>query len=91
VADRRHDPQWVAGRRADLLARSMPSEEGWTAASSGCAESGAQRLAQARAEDADAALARLDAGLLGQCTACGGEIAWERLDAVVTAVRCVTC
>lgn len=91
MADLRHDPAWLAGRRAELVRRCAVDDRGWAAASSGCAQDGAQRLAHERSTDAFTALARLDAGLLGRCTACGGEIAWERVEAVVTAVRCVSC
>ncbi len=38
-----------------------------------------------------AALARLDAGVYGDCVACGGEIAEGRLTALPTAARCVAC
>ena len=39
----------------------------------------------------DAALARLDAGTYGACTACGGPIAPERLEALPWAPLCIAC
>jgi DnaK suppressor protein len=39
----------------------------------------------------DAALARLDAGMYGDCFDCGGEISDNRLRALPFAVRCTAC
>jgi RNA polymerase-binding protein DksA len=39
--------------------------------------------------DIDGALARMDDGTYGQCTECGGEIPFARLEAYPTATRCV--
>jgi DnaK suppressor protein len=39
----------------------------------------------------DAALARLDAGMYGDCFDCGDEISGKRLRALPFAVRCVAC
>jgi RNA polymerase-binding transcription factor len=39
----------------------------------------------------DAALARLDAGMYGDCLECGAEISGQRLRALPFAVRCVAC
>jgi DnaK suppressor protein len=39
----------------------------------------------------DAALARIDSGTYGHCTACGGVIAPERLDALPWAALCIDC
>jgi DnaK suppressor protein len=39
----------------------------------------------------ESALARLDDGEYGRCTACGREIAAERLEAVPWAATCVAC
>ncbi|MGE0821886.1 MAG: TraR/DksA family transcriptional regulator [Candidatus Binatia bacterium] len=38
-----------------------------------------------------AALARIDAGAYGICTACGAEIASERLSALPYATTCISC
>lgn len=37
------------------------------------------------------ALRRLDDGVYGRCTTCGGEIAQERLDVFPAAARCSAC
>lgn len=42
-------------------------------------------------EAVEAALARLDAGLYGQCTSCGQRIPPERLDALPWAALCIGC
>jgi RNA polymerase-binding transcription factor DksA len=47
----------------------------------------AERSVQA----ADAALAARDAGTYGTCTACGGAIGAERLEARPLAATCITC
>ena len=39
----------------------------------------------------EAALARLDAGTYGTCTACGRAITPERLEALPTAALCIEC
>jgi DnaK suppressor protein len=39
----------------------------------------------------DAALARLDAGTYGSCTACGRPIGAERLEALPAAAQCIDC
>ena len=39
----------------------------------------------------DAALARLEAGTYGRCTACGARIAPERLEALPSAALCIAC
>ena len=39
----------------------------------------------------DAALARIDSGTYGHCSACGGVIAPERLDALPWAALCIDC
>ena len=39
----------------------------------------------------DAALARLDAGTYGTCTACGRRIGAERLEALPAAALCIDC
>ena len=49
------------------------------------------RDAAAQVEEADAALARLDAGTYGVCEDCGQQIAAGRLEARPTARTCVTC
>lgn len=50
-----------------------------------------EALARAAITEIDAALARIDAGTYGQCTACGTAIPPERLDAMPAAAHCVTC
>lgn len=45
----------------------------------------------AELRDATAALARMDAGLYGECVACGQAIPMERLKAQPTALRCLAC
>ena len=42
-------------------------------------------------EAVDAAIARLDAGTYGRCTACGKPIAAERLEALPWAALCIDC
>ncbi|MBI1397284.1 MAG: TraR/DksA family transcriptional regulator [Betaproteobacteria bacterium] len=64
-------------------------------------ESVADTLADAMAQRADheitelrateAALARLDKGSYGTCVDCGEHIAFARLEASPTAIRCVAC
>ena len=39
----------------------------------------------------DEALARLDDGTFGMCVRCGQPIAWERLEALPWAARCIDC
>jgi DnaK suppressor protein len=39
----------------------------------------------------DAALARLDTGMYGDCLECGSEISGQRLRALPFAVRCIAC
>ncbi|MDQ2677445.1 MAG: TraR/DksA family transcriptional regulator [Actinomycetota bacterium] len=50
-------------------------------------------LRDARAElaEIDAALARLDDGAYGQCTACGDRIGVARLDALPATSTCIRC
>jgi len=50
-----------------------------------------ERLALAEAEVIQQALARLDAGTYGLCTACGNAIAPARLQVVPAAPRCIRC
>ncbi len=49
------------------------------------------RAAAAQVEEADAALARIDAGTYGVCEVCGRRIASGRLEARPTARTCVAC
>lgn len=39
----------------------------------------------------EAALVRIEDGTYGECTDCGGQIPFERLEAYPTAVRCTAC
>ncbi|OYO16519.1 TraR/DksA family transcriptional regulator [Enemella evansiae] len=50
-----------------------------------------RRGARDQLERIDAALERLDEGTYGVCTACGEPIADERLEALPTTTRCITC
>ncbi len=84
------DQRWVQARRTALVQRLASSDRG-LAVSSGCAASGAARHADEVESRAALALQRLDAGLAGSCEDCGGPIPRERLDAVLTATRCVPC
>ncbi|GAC1611154.1 MAG: hypothetical protein NVS3B26_22150 [Mycobacteriales bacterium] len=63
----------------------------YLAIDSGCAASGAARHADKIEAKAALALERLEAGLAESCEGCGGPIPRERLDAVLTATRCVPC
>jgi RNA polymerase-binding transcription factor DksA len=81
----------VADRRSLLEALLAVPTGGIDAASSGCAEDGAFRLALKRSEAAELALSRLAVGREDECLTCGGPIGAERLMAVVTAVRCAGC
>jgi DnaK suppressor protein len=47
--------------------------------------------ARRQLESARVATGHLDAGTYGRCVTCGGEIAPERLAALVDVVTCVTC
>jgi hypothetical protein len=84
------DKSWVHARRTALVQRLANSHRG-LAVSSGCAASGAARHADEIESRAARALERLDAGLTGSCEDCGGVIPRERLDAILTATRCVPC
>lgn len=50
-----------------------------------------QRILEARIDDVQAALDRMDEGTYGVCEECGQPIPWERLEAVPEARRCVRC
>ncbi len=50
-----------------------------------------REAAERRVREVDAALARIDAGTFGRCTACGGPIAEARLDALPWAALCIDC
>lgn len=84
------DAGWVRSRREALLDR-LASRAVTSAVSSGCAASGAARHAGEIEARAARALERLLAGLTEVCEECGGPISRERLDAVLTATRCVLC
>jgi RNA polymerase-binding transcription factor DksA len=81
---------WLPRRRAALVERLAGSDRA-LAVSSGCAASGAARHADEVESRAAVALARLDAGLADCCEDCGARIPRERLDAVLTATRCLPC
>lgn len=88
MADRQQS--WEQTRRTALVAI-LASRDLTVAVSSGCAATGAARHAADIESRAAAALRRLDDGLADSCEGCGGPIPRERLDAVVTATRCVQC
>jgi DnaK suppressor protein len=46
---------------------------------------------RAHLADVDAAIARLDAGAYGRCTACGRPVGAERLEALPWAALCIDC
>jgi RNA polymerase-binding transcription factor DksA len=50
-----------------------------------------REAAERRVREVDAALARIDAGTFGRCTACGEPIAEARLDALPWAALCIDC
>ena len=50
-----------------------------------------QRLAEQQSAEADAALARLDAGTYGTCETCGRPVGDARLEARPTARQCIAC
>lgn len=83
--------EWVARRRALLVARAAPTDDFVRAVSSGCAASGARTHTQDLAADSAHALDRLETGLLPGCEVCGATVPFDRLDAAPTAVRCTTC
>jgi hypothetical protein len=84
------DACWVRSRRRALMER-LASHDLTIAVSSGCAASGAARHASEIEARAARALERLLAGLTESCEECGGPIPRERLDAILTATRCVPC
>jgi RNA polymerase-binding transcription factor DksA len=84
------DATWVRSRRRALVDR-LASHDLTMAVSSGCAATGAARHAGEIEVRAARALERLLAGLTETCEECGGSIPRERLDAVLTATRCVPC
>ncbi len=84
------DQRWAQARRTALVERLASSDRG-LAVSSGCAASAAARHADEVESRAALALQRLDAGLASSCEDCGDPISRERLDAVLTATRCVPC
>lgn len=81
---------WEQTRRTALMGI-LASRDPTVAVSSGCAATGAARHAAAVGSRAAVALSRLDAGLADTCEGCGAVIPRERLDAVLTATRCVLC
>ena len=50
-----------------------------------------REAAERRVREVDAALARIEAGTFGRCTACGEPIAEARLDALPWAALCIDC
>ncbi len=80
----------VPDRRSILLARLVRGDAS-TAASSGCATSGAARHSAGLADDARHALARLDAGCGEQCERCGARLDPDRVAAAPAATTCTGC
>ena len=68
-----------------------PSEEESADLSEDDREEALIEAAQARSAEAEAALARLDAGTYGACIDCGEKIAEERLSFRPEAARCLPC
>lgn len=50
-----------------------------------------QATAEARLEEIDGALARLEHGTYGICEDCGGPVGAARLEALPEATRCISC
>jgi DnaK suppressor protein len=50
-----------------------------------------QHNEQATYHAINAALKRMDAGMFGQCVACGSSIPYERLDAIPYTAYCIGC
>jgi DnaK suppressor protein len=65
--------------------------EGTTEAVERISSTAAARSMAAALADVDRALEKLDQGTYGRCDRCGGPIAPERLEAIPSAVLCVTC
>ncbi|NIL77265.1 RNA polymerase-binding transcription factor DksA [Rhodococcus sp. B10] len=65
--------------------------EGSTIAFERAKISGLARDAEDELRELDAAAARLDAGTYGRCERCGSAISDARLEALVTARRCIDC
>ena len=84
------DASWLRFRRGELVHR-LGSHDLAIAVSSGCAANSAARHAGVLQAQAARALERLLVGLAETCEECGGPIPRERLDAVLTATRCVPC
>lgn len=49
------------------------------------------RALRANLRDVDHAVAKVDAGTYGVCESCGNDIALERLEALPSAVLCISC
>ena len=82
---------WVQARRALLVARCAGSPDAPLAVSSGCAASGAQTHGHGLADDARAALVRLEDGSLTRCAVCGDRLDADRLDGAPAATTCTGC
>ncbi|PJI93634.1 TraR/DksA family transcriptional regulator [Luteimicrobium subarcticum] len=81
----------VTAARQDSNVDDEHDPEGVTLAVDRAQALGLVAAAQARVVEADAALARLDAGTYGVCERCGRPVGADRLAAHPTARRCVTC
>lgn len=82
---------WVQARRELLSARCAGSPDRALAVSSGCAVGGARTHAQVLADDARAALERLEAGSLTRCAVCEVLLDVDRLDGAPAATTCTGC
>ncbi len=74
-------PTATKGDSSDLAANALDSDIAMQ-----LAESGSSELAQI-----DEALRKIAEDTYGQCETCGGDIPWERLEAVPYATLCVGC
>jgi DnaK suppressor protein len=65
--------------------------EGTTQAVERIAQVSAAKSLDAKLRDVERALVKLGEGTYGTCDRCGGPIGTERLEAIPSAVRCVSC
>jgi len=65
--------------------------EGTTQAVERIAQVSAAKSLDAKLRDVERALVKLADGTYGTCDRCGGPIGTERLEAIPSAVRCVSC
>ena len=83
----------ASGERATLgfeNPRENTDDDGAADAEAALLVANAQRDAR-ELEGVEAALARLDSGAYGECIDCGDPIAWARLQANPSTLRCIDC